>query len=495
MVISVISVDVSLLRFGASNGSRKFASSNVTTITPPAMKISSLRIGKFAPAASVYGMVNINDSVMVPFGPPNVMTAADRQRFAVILRRLPVVVSRANRSISEIHRKRMAITTAETVRIAIKSSQLLTRGSSQLAVIAVGNSMPSRMNTVPFSENDSTPHTLDETMFVRATFGPMPVRSKRMIRPAATTERMPETCTASAPKYRMNGRNSSIRIRVVIVSQPRERIVSNTTSATMPTTMPKNAPPKKDATNCMADSPTSNTPLTAAAMANWKPTMPDASLNSDSPFSTLVCRCVSAASLPSDDTATASVGPSAAPSAKAAASGIAGHTACNAKPTATIVAIAKPIANDNDSFTDLSSSDLSISCASKYSSGAMNNTMNSSGLSVTSGKNGSCDASAPNAICTSGVETLGMKRLKKEDNTTAAMMHRINSNTANVPPSRVFSTFSSLPRGGYERVSPWADVRAASVGRAGRACRSDVRTSRAERSYGRRYTVAYAMGR
>ena len=65
----------------------------------------------------------------------------------------------------------MAITTAETVRIAIKSSQLLTRGSSQLAVIAVGNSMPSRMNTVPFSENDSTPHTLDETMFVRATFG------------------------------------------------------------------------------------------------------------------------------------------------------------------------------------------------------------------------------------------------------------------------------------------------------------------------------------
>ena len=99
-----------------------------------------------------------------------------------------------------------------------------------------------------------------------------------------------------------------------------------------------------------------------------------------------------------------------------------------------MVAIARPIASDNDSLTDFSSSVLSISCASKYSSGAMNSTMNSSGLSVTSGKNGSCDASAPNAICTSGVETLGMKRL----NTTAAMMHRINSNTANVPPSRVF---------------------------------------------------------
>ena len=156
---------------------------------------------------------------------------------------------------------------------------------------------------------------------------------------------------------------------------------------------------------------------------------------------TLVCRCVSAASLPSDDTATASVGPSAAPSANAAASGIAGHMVCSAKPTATMVAIARPIANDSDSFTDLSSSDLSISCASKYSSGAMNSTMNSSGLSVTSGKNGSCDANAPSAICTRGVETLGMKRLMKEDNTTAAMIHRINSNTANMPPSRVFPTF------------------------------------------------------
>ena len=113
-----------------------------------------------------------------------------------------------------------------------------------------------------------------------------------------------------------------------------------------------------------------------------------------------------------------------------------------------------------------------------YSSGAMNSTMNNSGSSVTSGKNGSCDANAPNAICTSGVDTLGMNRLRNEDSTTAAMMHRINSNTANVPPLRVFPTFSSLPRGGYERVSPWADVRAASVGCAGRTCGPVVRSGR-----------------
>ena len=59
-------------------------------------------------------------------------------------------------------------------------------------------------------------------------------------------------------------------------------------------------------------------------------------------------------------------------------------------------------------------------------------------MSVTFGKNGNCDASAPNAICTSGVETLGMKRLRNEDSTTAAIIHTINSNTANVPPLRVF---------------------------------------------------------
>lgn len=71
----------------------------------------------------------------------------------------------------------------------------------------------------------------------------------------------------------------------------------------------------------------------------------------------------------------------------------------------------------------------------------MNSTMNSSGSSVTFGKNGNCDANAPNAICTRGVETLGMKRLIKEDSTTAAIIHTINSNTANVPPlQRIFQT-------------------------------------------------------
>ena len=63
--------------------------------------------------------------------------------------------------------------------------------------------------------------------------------------------------------------------------------------------------------------PTSeNVPVTAAAMANWNDTMPEASLMSDSPSKMLLSRGAMSVSFESDATATASVGPSAAPSAK-----------------------------------------------------------------------------------------------------------------------------------------------------------------------------------
>ena len=129
--------------------------------------------------------------------------------------------------------------------------------------------------------------------------------------------------------------------------------------------MPSTAPPMNEATKSPAASPTSNWPVMAAAIANWKPTMPEASLNRDSPLSTLSWRWVSDASLPSELTATASVGPSAAPSASAAASGTTGHIACRMKPTAIMVAMASPMARDSDRFRVFSSPDLSISCASR----------------------------------------------------------------------------------------------------------------------------------
>ena len=267
-------------------------------------------------------------------------------------------------------------------------------------------------------------------MFVRATFGPMPVRSNLTSRPAATTERMPDTWHSSAPMYSRTGRKSSIRMRVVVVSQPSERTVSNTQLIISPTMKPNAAPPMNETMNLPVASPTANWPVIAAEMANWKPTMPEASLNSDSPLSTLRWRVVSEASLPKDVTATASVGPSAAPKARPAANGMAGQMECNAKPTAAMVAMASPIASDKLSFTVLNSSDLSMSWASRYSSGAMNSTMNSSGFSCTSWKNGNWLARAPSAICTSGVETLGMNRLRNDDATTMAMIQRISSMTA-----------------------------------------------------------------
>ncbi len=332
----------------------------VRMITPDAMKISSLRMGNSSPYSIQYGMVNISESVMVPFGPPTVMTAALRQRSAVIGRRLPVSWSLTRRSMTATHMKRMPTTTAVTSRIRPSRVQLLTSGSAQLFVMAPGSCMPSRMNTAPLRLKAITDHTDDETMLVRATFGPTPVRSKRMIRPAATTVRMPDTWIISADRYSRNGRKISIRMRDVVVSHPSRRMVSNSQLTATPISMPNSVPPVKDTTKSPNASPSLNVPVVAATMANWKPTMPVASLNSDSPFSTEVWRMLSEASRPSELTATASVGPRAAPSAKAADSGTIGHAEPRTNPTATIVAVASPMASDRDSLMLRSSADLSM---------------------------------------------------------------------------------------------------------------------------------------
>ena len=91
-------------------------------------------------------------------------------------------------------------------------------------------------------------------------------------------------------------------------------------NAKKPTIKPMAMPPKKLIAKLCAASTRENAPVTAAAMANWNDTTPDASLISASPDSSDFWRPVSRMSLPNAVTATASVGPSAAPSAKAAAS-------------------------------------------------------------------------------------------------------------------------------------------------------------------------------
>ena len=297
-------------------------------MTPAATNISSSRIGKSAPAAMVYGMVNIRDRVMVPFGPPKVMIAAERHRSGVMRRRRPVCWSRAMRSMAATHTNRMATTTTDTSAMIPSSMVLLSVGSAHVVPSTSGSIMPSMMNTEPLSANESTAHTLDDTMLVRATFGPTPLRSYRAIRPAATTARTPDTPIASAPRYSRNGRNNSIRMRDVVVSQPNERISPNSQLAKTPNAKPSRVPPRKETTNSPAAAPTENVPVVAARIENWNPTMPEASLNRDSPSRIPCWRSLRVASWLSDVTATASVGPSAAPSARAAASGTAGQAAC-----------------------------------------------------------------------------------------------------------------------------------------------------------------------
>lgn len=99
------------------------------------------------------GIVNINDSVMVPFGP------AERHDGGAIasaapssLRRLPVVVSRASRSISEIHRKPHGDhhggdgQNRAHQQQPIADAWIVPAGRSSRSATAC----PSRMNTVPF---------------------------------------------------------------------------------------------------------------------------------------------------------------------------------------------------------------------------------------------------------------------------------------------------------------------------------------------------------
>ena len=119
-----------------------------------------------------------------------------------------------------------------------------------------------------------------------------------------------------------------------------------TDEITISSAMPTRMPPKKLRANDAPAPRSENDPVVSAAMANWNDTTPDASLMSDSPESRTSCLGVRDARLESDETATASVGPSAAPRAKAATSGMDGSIACAKKPTMSATATTSPMARD-----------------------------------------------------------------------------------------------------------------------------------------------------
>ena len=108
-------------------------------------------------------------------------------------------------------------------------------------------------------------------------------------------------------------------------------------------------------------------------------------------------------------TAAASVGPSAAPKASAAARGMAGMAAWSARPTSNVVTITSPTASEVTGAQLRNSASLLAWRDSSKRRGAMNSTKKSSGSPSTSV--GSCvtrvPTTAPNAICASGSETRG----------------------------------------------------------------------------------------
>ena len=140
-------------------------------------------------------------------------------------------------------------------------------------------------------------------------------------------------------------------------------------------------PPKKLNKKSAAASARENELVMAAVSANWNATMPEASLMSDSPSRMLFARGERSVSFDSEATATASVGPSAAPKAMAVARPMAGITQLTAKPMMSAVTMASTTASESTGLRFLHSAALSTFFASSNRSGAMNSTRNSSGSS------------------------------------------------------------------------------------------------------------------
>ena len=226
----------------------------------------------------------------------------------------------------------------------------------------------------------------------------------------------------------MKGVNTSNTTCTVALSKPLLRMKRRANVATSPSTSPSAMPPKKLARNVAVASSSEKVPVTAAAMANWKDTTPEASLMSASPESSVFCRLVRLMSLPRAVTATASVGPSAAPMANAAAKGMEGSIQCRTKPTTSTVARTRPTAKERMAPLFCQSARLLACRASSKSNGAMNSTKNSSGSMFTCrGVPAMTAMTMPRAICTRGSDTRGIIWSRTEDTSTAPSSRRTSS--------------------------------------------------------------------
>ena len=303
--------------------------------------------------------------------------------------------------------------------------------SSQVPCMAFGSCVPKNTNTMPFSANDSTRHTLDDTMFMREIEGPMVRGDMTFTRPAATTAMMPLVPSWLATRYTMNGVNTSNSTWNVVFSRPHERTRRTRKLPKSPSAKPMAMPPKKLTTKSSEAFSSENVPVVAAARANWNATMPEASLMSDSPSRMLLSRGAMFVPLGIDATATASVGPRAAPSAKAAARGIDGSSQCTEKPTMSAVTSTRPMASERTGPLFSQSAFLSMFLASSNNNGAMNSTRNRLGsrlIWIWDGANSAM--SKPRPIWMSGEDIFGTSWSMTEDSRIAANMSKASTSAS-----------------------------------------------------------------
>ncbi len=199
---------------------------------------------------------------------------------------------------------------------------------------------------------------------------------------------------------------------------------------------PKARPPTNSTTKLSPASRSENDPVAAAAMANWKQTMPEASFKSSSPLRMPHCRSGMLTCFDRDVTATASVGPKAAPKANAAAKEMAGMIACKVKPMINMVTTTSPMASERIGPRFFQRMALSAFFASIYKSGAMKSTRNRSGSSsMTMLPRAKMAMMMPRPTWMRGSDTLGMTRSATADMSTA--MAR-SSTSVNVSMSYLF---------------------------------------------------------
>ena len=207
---------------------------------------------------------------------------------------------------------------------------------------------------------------------------------------------------------------------------------SRSPQASTPMTRPPANPPNRSSANSSPACTSENAPVARSVTQHWKITVPVTSLNRASPLSNASWRLPKRRSWVSAVTATASVEPMAAPSAQAAASGIAGTRACSVAPQAMTMAKTSPTDSDAIPQRFFHSAPESTWRVSLKCSGAMNRMSRSSGsIPHSSGVATAAAITAPRATCTSGSDTRGRNLSRMLEAITAANRNKISSKVCN----------------------------------------------------------------